>query len=232
MPQTSAWENEYQKPQLVTKKAEPQSDVKEYLRFLRKKEKRELSGLRILDLGSGTGRNTNFLAELGNTVSGIEISKTAVGLAKQRARELGVDAFVDYHLQSMGEKYPFTDSVFDVVLDVTSSNSLNEREREVYLKEIVRVLKPQGELFVRALCKDGDQNAKNLLKMSPGAEYDTYINKDMGLTERVFSEKDFKATYEPYFTILSLEKKTNYARFKGQSYRRNYWIAYLKKLDK
>ena len=229
MPQTSAWENEYQKPQLVTKKAEPQSDVKEYLRFLRKKGKLELVGLRILDLGSGTGRNANFLAELRNTVSGIEISKIAVQIAKQRAGELGVNDRVDYHLQSMGERYPFEDEIFDVVLDVTSSNSLNEKERGVYLKETARVLKPHGQLFVRALCKDGDQNAKNLLKISPGAEYDTYINKDMGLTERVFSEKDFKVTYEPCFQIISLEKKTNYARFKGQSYKRNYWIAYLKK---
>jgi len=229
MPQTSAWEKEYQKPQLVTKNAEPQSDVKEYLRFLRKKEGIELVGLHILDLGSGTGRNANFLAELGNTVSGIEISKTAVQIAKQRAGELGVNTRADYHLQSMGEKYPFEDEAFDVAIDITSSNSLNEKERKMYLAETSRVLRPQGHLFVRALCKDGDQNAKNLLKMNPGAEYDTYINKDMGLTERVFSEKDFKETYGAYFDILSLEKKTNYARFKGQSYKRNYWLGYLKK---
>ena len=227
MPQTSAWEKEYRKPQLVTKKAEPQADVKEYLRFLRKKEKLELTGLHILDLGAGTGRNANYLAELGNAVSGIEISPTAVQIAKERASELKVS--VDYHLQSMGEKFPFTDKIFDVVLDITSSNSLNEKEREVYLKETSRVLKEGGNLFVRALCKDGDQNAKNLLKISPGPEYDTYINKDMDLVERVFSEKDFRATYEPYFDIVSLEKKTNYARFKGQSYKRNYWLAYMKK---
>lgn len=51
----------------------------------------------------------------------------------------------------------------------------------------------------------------------------------MNLTERVFSREDFIALYSPYFEIQQLIKKTNYAQFKGQSYKRNYWLAYMKK---
>jgi len=227
MPQTKTWNKEYKKPLLLSLQSSPQNDVKDFLKFVRKIEKIELKGLSILDLGSGTGRNSNYLAELGSKVVGLEISKVAMELARKRAVEMGVT--VDYRIYNIGTKYTFDDSSFDLVLDVLSSNSLNEMEREIYLTESHRILKPQGHFFVKALCKDGDKNAKNLLKISPGSEHDTYVNKDMGLVERVFSEKDFRSLYSRYFTILKLVKKTNYAKFRGQNYKRNYWLAYMKK---
>ena len=116
-----------------------------------------------------------------------------------------------------------------MVLDVTSSNSLNEAGREVYLKETHRVLKSGGYFFVRALAKDGNKNVKNLLKQSGGREYDTYIIKEIGLTERVFSREDFTKMYTQYFKILHLEKKSNYTTFNNRIYKRDYFLAYMQK---
>ena len=184
--------------------------------------------IKVLDLGCGTGRNANYLATMSGLVTGFEISPTALKIAKIRAEMEKLK--VDYRLQNIGEKYPCLDEAFDLVLDVTSSNSLNEKEREVYLKETHRVLKKGGHFFVRALCKDGDTNVKELLKISPGKEYDTYVNKEMNLTERVFSKEDFIKTYFPLFKIIKLEKKTGYAHFNNRIYKRNYWLGYLKKV--
>lgn len=227
--QDTVWEREYRNPQLVTKDEKPQKDMLRFLKFLKKEEGVELADLRVLDLGCGTGRNANYLAELGNTVTGFEISQTAIKLARTRAGENGIT--VDYRKQNIGAPYPFDDGAFDLVLDVTSSNSLNEKEREIYFAETHRVLKSDGYFFVKTLCKDGDQNVKALLKKSPGLEPDTYINESLGLTERVFSEQDFRSLYSKHFHILRLEKKTNYTRFKGRSYKRNFWLAYMKKVD-
>jgi SAM-dependent methyltransferase len=227
--QDTVWEREYRNPQLVTKDEKPQKDTVRFLKFLKKEEGITLSRLHVLDLGSGTGRNANYLAEMGNIVTGFEISQTAIDLARTRAKASGLSA--EYFRQDIGAKYPFGDNTFDLMLDVTSSNSLNEKEREIYLAETHRVLKAGGYFFVKTLCKDGDKNAKELLKKSPGAEPDTYINKDMGLAERVFSEQDLRGLYSRYFKIIRLEKKTNYTRFKNQSYKRNFWLAYLKKVD-
>jgi len=228
MAQHYIWEQEYQNPQLLTKKAEPQTDTKNFFKFLRRTEGVALENLDVLDLGSGTGRNGNYIAKFGNRVKGLEISETAVKLANDRARDLSVDA--EYIIADFGSPFPFADESFDVVLDVTSSNSLNEKERAMYVAEVKRVLRPNGHFFVKGLCKDGDKNAKNLLKLSPGPEYDTYKNEDMGLIERVFSRPDFTELYSAYFTIQRLMAKTNYVRFKGQSYKRNYWLAYMKKI--
>ena len=232
--QGNTWDKEYKNPLFVTKNDGPQADTLRFLKFLKKEQKYKVEDKIVLDLGCGTGRNSNYLADLDNKVIGIEISRTALSLAKTRAIEMGVS--VDYRLGDIGEKYDIEDTSIDVVLDITSSNSLNEKGREIYLSEVARVLKKKGPastqggfFFVRALCKDGNQNVKNLLKMSPGREHDTYIIKDIGLTERVFSRDDFVKMYSKYFKILSLEKKTNYTTMNDRIYKRDYWLAYLQK---
>lgn len=225
MAQSEVWEKEYQQPKLLTKKAEPLTDLKNFLKFLRKNQGLLIENLVVLDLGSGTGRNANYIAKFDNTVYGLELSVTAVGLARTRAQEMDVKAH--YEIASFGTPFSFKDTFFDLIIDIMSSNSLNEAERNIYLQESKRVLKPDGYFFVKGLCKEGDKNAKNLLHDNPGQEHDTYINKDMGLTERVFSREDFVNVYSPYFKILRLTKKTNYTKFKGQSYKRNYWLAYM-----
>ena len=129
----------------------------------------------------------------------------------------------------MGQLLEFENNSFDLIIDVTSSNSLNENERQIYVQEAHRVLKSGGNFFVKTLCKDGDHNAKNLIKLSPGPEVDTYIMPEIGLTERVWSKEDFVSYYSRYFIIEKLEKKTNYSRFNGRSYKRNFWLAYMSK---
>lgn len=226
MAQELVWEREYRNSKLLTKENKSQADVVRFVDFLKKeKVTKELSSLRVLDLGSGTGRNAFYFAEMGNHVTGLEISKTAVEIAKENAKNAGLT--VSYIKQSIGEKFPSEDKGFDVLLDVTSSNSLTESEREVFLSEADRVLKPGGYFFTKTLCKDGDVNAKYLLKNHPGTEKDTYVMPELGLTERVWSREDFTKMYEKYFTFLHLEKKTSYSRMNDRVYKRNFWIAYM-----
>ncbi len=227
MAQNINWEREYQNPFFVTKNADPQKDALRFFKFVRKQKAAELNGMHVLDLGSGTGRNSNYLATLGCAVSAMEISRTAIELAKKRASELEVE--ITYLNQSIGEKYPYASDSFDFALDITSSNALDEKEREVYLSETVRTLKKDGLVFVRALCKDGDKNAKKLLKLFPGKEVETYMMPKSGLVERVFTENDFRITYGKYFKILKVLKKSGYTKFDGQPYKRNYLLAYLAK---
>jgi len=227
MPQEQVWDKEYRNSKLLTKDDKPQADVVRFVKFIKKQEKMDIEGLNVLDLGSGAGRNSLYFAELGAHVTGLEISKTAIGIAKQYAIESGLD--VHFIKQNIGEKFPMEDGSVDIALDVTSSNSLDEKEREVYLSETQRVMKTGGYFFVKALCKDGDDNANFLLKNHPGKEKDTYIMPELGVTERVWNKEDFVKTYEPYFTILNLEKKTTYSRMNNRVYKRNFWICYLKK---
>ncbi|MES3004657.1 MAG: methyltransferase domain-containing protein [Patescibacteria group bacterium] len=226
MAQEQIWDKEYRNSKLLTKDNKPQSDVVRFVKFLRKDEKFEIEGKKVLDLGSGAGRNSFYFAELGAIVTGIEISKTAVEISKKNISNTNLS--IKYIKQSIGEIFPVQDSSIDIVLDITSSNSLNEEEREVYLNEVKRALNSEGYFFVKALCKDGDENAKFLLKNHPGKEKDTYIMPELGVTERVWSKEDFEDYYGKYFNIIHMEKKTTYSRMNNRVYKRNFWIVYMK----
>lgn len=265
MSQESIWEKEYHNPQLVTGSTEPQNDFKRFVKWLKKTRETSLEDLRVLDLGSGLGKNAIFLAERGAHVVGMEISKKAIEVATVRARNnsipstpssqiyLGIhpkhykegNATVDSDIRQndtevltgsisflhadIGSPYAFADSSFDLVLDIMSSNSLDEQGRSVYLKEVNRVLKSEGYFFVRTLARDGDKNAENLLRNHPGKEKDTYVMPELNLIEHVFSTAYFTQMYEKCFTILKLETKYGYAQFKGRVFKRNYLLAYMQK---
>lgn len=227
MAQEQVWDKEYRNSKFLTKENQPQSDVLRFVQFLKKEEKIITESLNVLDLGSGAGRNSFYFAEMGNTVTGLEISKTAVGMANEYAKEAGLN--INYVKQSIGEKFPCEDDSIDIALDITSSNSLTESEREVFLSETHRVLKSSGYFFTKALCLEGDQNAKYLIKNNSGEEKDTYIMPEVGVTERVWTKEDFTNTYSKYFQIIHMEKKTSYSKINGRSYKRNFWIVYMKK---
>jgi len=246
MAQQEIWEKEYDEKKLVGGD-KPAASFRAFVKYLKKefrKERREkgeensdgfvFKGMNILDLGSGEGKNALYCAERGGTVIGIEIARNALETAYESAeakdREVRVaGGSVEYKLDSIGEKFDIESDSQDIVLDVTSSNSLNEEERDIYIQEVERVLKPGGYFFVRALCKDGDENAKNLVKQFPGSEYDTYTMPDLGLTERVFTESDFRDMYGGKFNILKLQKEFHYTRFGDRSYKRGFWVAYMQK---
>ena len=240
MSQEKEWDREYKNSTFLTKDNKPQADVVRFVKFLKKEFKKSagenfggFENIKVFDLGSGAGRNSFYFAELGASVVGLEISETAISIAQKNLNEAqkisGARLTVEYKKQSIGDKFPVPDGWADIVLDVTSSNSLSEAEREIYLSETARTLKSGGYFFVKALCKDGDDNAKHLLKTNPGGEVDTYILPDTGIRERVFSRDDFIATYQKFFIILHLEKKTSYTTMSGRLYKRNFWIGYLRK---
>jgi ubiquinone/menaquinone biosynthesis C-methylase UbiE len=228
MAQSNEWEKEYNNKLLVTGSSEPQNDFKRFYKYLRKIEKIEINGLRVLDLGSGTGKNSIFLAERGAKTVGLEISKTAINTAKERAKESEVDSV--FIQKSFGETLPFENNSFDLILDVMSSNSLNENERAIYLNESFRVLSPNGYFFVRLLALDGDKHAETLLKTNSGKEQGTYRLPQVNITERVLSKDEFVKYYSPFFNIIKLEKRSGYAHVNDRIFKRQYWIGYLKKL--
>ena len=224
MAQFDVWEKEYRNPKLITNSDEPQLDFKHYIKWLRKTEHVDLDGLRVLDLGSGTGKNSLFLAERGSEVTGIELSTTAVKIAEQRTEERGL--FAEFIEGSFGNKFNFPDESFDLILDVVSSMSLSEKERTKYVSECLRVLKPGGHMFVKTLCKDGDKNAEYLIEHFPGKENNTYVMPETGITERVFSKEDIESLYSE-FNIQKLERVHSYTSMQGKSYKRFFWNIYL-----
>jgi len=228
MAQAKDWDREYNKNLLVTGGTEPQADFKRFLKYLKKETDFDTETIKALDLGSGTGKNSIYLAEeFGASAVGIEIAPTAVKIAQDRAKAAAISA--TFIKQSFGTHLPLPDNSFNLALDIMSSNSLSESERSIDLHELNRTLSNGAYFFVRLLSLDGDKHAATLLKTQPGSEPGTYKLPEVGITERVLTEKEFRNYYEPTFTIHRLERKSGYARVGDRLYKRQYWIGYLQK---
>jgi SAM-dependent methyltransferase len=230
---TLAWESEYQNPKFLSLGTEPSTTVKDFINWMKKDFRKNRSNPdqnfiigSVLDLGCGNGKNLKYLVEqYADYGLGYDISETAIG----HARELAGGLNIDYRVRSIGEKFPLRDESMDVILDITSSNSLNQQERNIFLHEVHRVLKPDGKFCSRMLCLDGDKNAKFLVQENPGPEYHTYILPEVGVIERVFTRGEIDEVYGKYFNILHIEKTTGYQRWDDRSFKRNYWVVYFGK---
>jgi ubiquinone/menaquinone biosynthesis C-methylase UbiE len=132
-----------------------------------------------LDICSGLGTNTIYLAKSGFRTSGLEISRTAVRKAMKKARDEGVD--VDFRQGSVLE-LPFGDSLFDFVLDVGCFHHIDPDDRERFLSELDRVMKPGGQYLQLAF---SDVNPS-------------------GTVARRFSRKDIESIFSPRFEIVEI----------------------------
>lgn len=225
MSNEAAWNNEYQDAQLISRSVRPQKDFLRFLAWMKRNHHLDLyADIQVLDLGCGVGRNTYYMADQYHAQSyGIDFAKEAIDIGKK----LFTHPLLTLKHGDISKSFPCGDHSVDLILDITASNALSEKERASYLKEMKRVLKPGGWIYVRTLAKEGDSNAQNLIKQFPGKEYNTYIHPQLGFTERVFSGPDFKKLYGEYFDVVRMERKTGYQIFGKQRYKRNYWNVYL-----
>ena len=104
---------------------------------------------KILDVGCGIGGSTRHLAKRWKRtaeVTGITISKAQVERATLLAKEqnVGNATFLECDALKMG----FADASFDIVWAVESEPHMPDKE--IFVREMVRVLKPGGMLVIAA----------------------------------------------------------------------------------
>ncbi len=221
-----AWNNEYKDSKLMTKSVVPQKDFLRFLNWIKKNKNIDLyDNIVVLDLGCGVGRNSYYMSDIYGAKSyAWDFSDHAI----EKGKKLFQHKNLFLEKIDMTKRFPLEDKSVDLILDITASNALDEKGRDVYLKEMKRVLKPSGYIYVRTLAKEGDKNAQNLVKRFSGEEHDTYIHPELKIRERVFTGPDFKKIYESYFNVIRMLRKTGYQRFGKQNFKRNYWNVYLK----
>ena len=104
---------------------------------------------RALDLGSGTGTYSLWLARNGLNVTALDQSVEMLKVAKGKAEKQGVS--IDFR-NGDAHKIPFEDNTFDLVVSVTAVEFMDEPQS--VLQEAMRVLKPGGRLVVGLLTKE------------------------------------------------------------------------------
>ena len=111
---------------------------------------------KFLELGSGAGNNSIYMAKKGWEVYGIEISPVAVEWAKEKAEKEGVRA--DFRAGDITYLNGYQDNYFDFVYDGGVSYYICGENRKIFFGNVNRVMKKGAYFFVAA--QHGDEKPR------------------------------------------------------------------------
>jgi SAM-dependent methyltransferase len=252
MSNKSFWNKEYASPENLTLSTEHSSDLETFEKWaIRNSEWFPFpkDGV-VLDVGCGNGRNSLYLCSQHDMKGiGFDISGVAVDQAKKATEQLvkstGKKIDMSWFVQSASEPLPAESESVDVVIDLMTSHFLREKEREQYVQEIVRVMKPYGWLLFKTFILDGDFHAKRLIAEHPdpgeiihdadgnkigstASESNSYIHPRIGVYEHVWTESEIHEVFGPYFKIYKTIKSYKHVR-DGKPYKRRTVSVYMEK---
>jgi ubiquinone/menaquinone biosynthesis C-methylase UbiE len=99
----------------------------------------------VLDAGCGTGENALHVASLGLSVLGVDVAETALAIAREKAKDRGIDAefaLADaLRLEALGR-------TFETVMDCGLFHTFDADERPRYVASLSAVTEPDGTLYV------------------------------------------------------------------------------------
>lgn len=101
---------------------------------------------KALVIGCGLGDDAHALCEAGYDVLAIDISETALGIAKERSQGLSI-RYEKQDIFDMPAKY---DGYFDFVFEALTIQSLPVKFREKMIEAVAKTLAPKGRLLVVA----------------------------------------------------------------------------------
>ena len=173
--------------------------IEEYKSWAKLVSNNTALGSNVLEVAPGPGYLSVELAKLGNyNITGLDISKTFVQIAKKKAEEAGVK--VDFR-QGDAAEMPFPDGTFDFA--ICTSAFKNFPEPITVLNEIFRVLKANGKAVIVDLNKDVPKE-----KLS---EFVGYMK--LNLFDSYFTKQTFKSLAKSAYTkteIQDLVQKSNF----------------------
>ena len=156
---------------------------------------------KVLDLGCGTGRHTIALAKNGFETYGIDISKNALKVCRERLKDKNLKA--DLKLGDIYKLSPYQDNFFDGVISTNALHHGRVYQIKKLIKEIQRILKPGAIIMVEVPRKVGKFYDKEI-------ESGTVVpqeGSEQGIPHHIFRDKNEVREFFKNFEVIKIFKK-------------------------
>jgi SAM-dependent methyltransferase len=148
---------------------------------------------KTIDLGCGAGNYAIYLANAGFDVAGIDISQTAIKIAKENAKKKGVKC--DFLVADVLGDLTEVKETFDFAYDWELLHHIYPQKRKKYVENVHRILNPRGKYL--SVCfseKDPQFGGSGKYRKTP---LDTILYFS--------SEDELRDLFDPYFNIKELK---------------------------
>ena len=194
-----------------------------------------LNKLKCLDIGCGGGLLSERIARLGASVTGIDITKSSIKVAKIHALNSGLNInYINTDVSSFIKKY--SPKKFDLIIASEVIEHLDNRN--LFFKEVSELLKNKGILILTTINKTALSlllakfMAENILKILPKGihDFDKFVSPETLINEAAPHKIKLHEIigFKPVFGISS-EFKPVIKKFKFTNfYNINYGISGIK----
>jgi len=148
---------------------------------------------KTIDFGCGTGNYAIYLASRGFNVTGIDISPTAIKIAKENAKKKGI--ICNFLVADVLGDLCEVEETFDFAIDWELLHHIFPEQRILYVENVYRLLNPRGKYLSVCFSKEDKS-------FSGSGKY-----RVTGLDTVLFfsSESELRGLFEPFFRIEELK---------------------------
>jgi SAM-dependent methyltransferase len=116
--------------------------------------------VRVLDLGCGIGRHALYCHEMGLAACGIDLSQSAIDVARQWAQARGAGALIPNLVQGDVRSMPWSDGFFHYAVSHGVLDSMPWAIARAAVVELARVMAPQGLFYCDLVSGDDARHGR------------------------------------------------------------------------
>jgi SAM-dependent methyltransferase len=153
----------------------------------------KITPCKTIDLGCGTGNYAIYLAGEGFDVTAVDISSSAIKIAKNNASQKGIDC--NFTVADILDDLKQIQSTFDFAYDWELLHHIFPSDREKYIRNVYRLLNPGGQYLSVCFSEENLQFGRVGKFRKTPLETVLYFS----------SENELRVLYESFFKVEELK---------------------------
>lgn len=175
---------------------------------------------KILDVGCGIGRHCKFVLDMQMNPYGVDLSSTAISVAKEWLAGEGLNAVNEHLLQGDLRGLKFDDNFFDYAVSHGVLDSMSFDIALATAAEVSRVLKKGGLFYCNLLCSDGSGHPEGF-----AGEVVLTREHEKGTVQSYFDRDKVERLFSNGFALRELLLTTRHDAIKDASVQRWHAVA-------